>query len=186
MAIAKLKLKTKGKPEVMSDVDIIDSILESDDCSYFTKKATLFSQKLKLAMYMKRGLDVKEAAKLLRISEYQLGILRSDPEFEDFIAACSARCESTHLNNIHIAGKLGAWQASAWVLERKFPDKYGKKDVVRHEYEMKFMSFQKIILGVVNKLPSDVKQIFMKELRNINLAEEMDDILQIEQKTGTK
>jgi len=184
MAITKLKLKTKDsvEPEIIDDVDFENT---SKKCK-LPKKATLFSQKLKLSLYMKRGLDIKEAAKLLRISDYQLGILRSDPEFEEFVEACQAQCESTHLNNIHLAGRLGAWQASAWMLERKYPDKYGKKDIVRHEYEMKFMSFQKIILGVVNKLPTEVKHIFMKELRNINLSEEMDNFMQIEmEKTGT-
>lgn len=180
MAIAKMKLKTKN--ESVEPDDIINTI---DSCK-LPKKATLFSQKVKIAMYMKRGLDIKEAAKLLHISDYQLGILRSDPEFEEFVEASQARCESTHLNNIHIAGKLGAWQASAWMLERKFPDKYGKKDVVRHEYEMKFMSFQKIILSVVNKLPAEVKQTFMKELRQINIQEEADNILQIDYANSQK
>lgn len=33
-----------------------------------------------------------------------------------------------HLLNIQTAGNNGSWQASAWVLERKYPDKFGKRE----------------------------------------------------------
>ena len=35
-----------------------------------------------------------------------------------------------NLFNIQNASNNGTWQASAWLLERKYPDKYGKKDTV--------------------------------------------------------
>lgn len=136
-------------------------------------KCQSFLTKAKLALYMKQGLDVKEAAKLCNVSEYQLGILRSDPEFEQLIDYCSADCEQTHIKNISDAGKMGAWQASAWMLERKFPEKYAKKDTVKHQYEIKFQSFQKIILNVINELPADIKQLIMQKLRNVNVESEV-------------
>lgn len=139
-------------------------------------KAKTFLIKAKLAMYMKRGLEIKDAAKLCNVSDYQLGLLRSDPDFEQLIEYCAADCEHEHLNNIGAAGELGQWQASAWILERKFPDKYGKKDTVRHEYELKMMSFQKVILGVINDLDPSVRQLIMQKLRNINLENEVHEI----------
>ena len=150
----------------------------NDNCkSKFDSEAvSKFLTKAKLAMYMKRGLDVVDAAKLCNVSEYQLGKLRSDPEFEQFIEYCSVDCESNHLKNIEDAGDMGAWQASAWVLERKFPDKYGKKDTVRHEYEVKLMSFQKIILDVINDLDPKIRQLVMQKLRSINVQSEVYDI----------
>ena len=33
-----------------------------------------------------------------------------------------------HLLNIQTAGNNGSWQASAWLLERKYPDKFGKRE----------------------------------------------------------
>jgi len=33
-----------------------------------------------------------------------------------------------HLLNIQTAGNNGSWQASAWILERKYPDKFGKRE----------------------------------------------------------
>jgi hypothetical protein len=135
-----------------------------------------FLNKAKLAMYMKQGLDIKDAAKLCNINDYQLGLLRSDPEFEELIEYCGANCEFTHLKNIEEAGTMGAWQASAWVLERKFPDKYGKRDTIKHEYEVKLMSFQKVVLNVINELDPNIRQIIMQKLRNYNVDEQVDAI----------
>lgn len=143
-------------------------------------KCATFLTKAKLAMYMKQGLDIKDAAKLCNVSEYQLGILRSDVEFEQLIEYCSADCEKTHINNISEAGKMGAWQASAWMLERKFPEKYAKKDTVKHQYEFKFQSFQKVILGVINGLEPHIRQLVMQKLRSANIEAELMDIQEAE------
>ena len=140
------------------------------------EKCMAFALKVKLSTYLQQGLDIKEAAKLCKITDYQLGVLRSDPEFEDFISYCSSECEMGHLNNINTAGSSGQWQASAWILERKFPDRYGKKDTIKHEYEVKLLSFQKIILNVINDLDPNVRQMIMQKLRNINLESEMQEI----------
>lgn len=168
MAIAKLKLKIKK-----------EETKEENTCN-ISKKDSVFAIKLKLATAITKGMDIKEAAKLLKISDYKLNLLRSDPEFEEFVEMCQAQCEHRHLGNINLAGSLGAWQASAWILERKFPDKYGKKDIVRHEYEMKFMSFQKIILEVINSLDPHLKHQVMKKLRQVDIAEEIGNLQQIE------
>jgi len=152
---------------------------KTDTCSMdfnSKNKAKIFLTKAKLAMYMKRGLDIKDAARLCNVSDYQLGLLRSDPDFEQLIEYCMANCEHEHLNNINSAGELGQWQASAWMLERKFPDKYGKKDTVRHEYELKMLSFQKVVLNIINDLDPSVRQLFMQKLRNLNVESEVHDI----------
>jgi hypothetical protein len=125
----------------------------------------------KLLMYMRRGLSLDDAATLLKISKYKLCALRNDPEFEDFVKTASAQCEDNHLQNIELAGKTGAWKASAWFLERKFPDKYGKKDVIKHEYEIKLLSFQKIVLDVINDVAPDLKAKILQKLRTVNTEE---------------
>lgn len=135
-----------------------------------------FAVKAQIAVYLQQGMDIKEAAKLCKITDYQLGVLRSDPEFEEFVSYCSSECEFRHLENIDKAGTSGQWQASAWVLERKFPDKYGKKDTIRHEYELKLFSFQKIMLGIINELDPNIRHQIMQKLRSVNLESEMHDI----------
>ena len=161
----KFKLKTDNNPSSSSNECSLDAKTKSK-CQNFLTKA-------KLAMYMKSGLDIKDAAKLCGISEYQLGILRSDPDFEALIEFCSVDCEKMHIKNINDAGKMGAWQASAWMLERKFPEKYAKKDTVKHEYEIKFLTFQKVLLNVINTLDPSIKQIIMQKLRGVNLESEI-------------
>lgn len=141
-----------------------------------SNKGATFLVKAKLALYLQKGISIRDAAKLCKVGDYQLGVLRSDPEFEDFIECCSLNCEHNHLKNIDDAGKLGQWQASAWFLERKFPEKYGKKDTIRHEYEIKLLSFQKIMLGVINELEPNVRQQIMQKLRTVNVTSEVNDI----------
>lgn len=130
-------------------------------------KINEIKQKKKLlAHYLKKGLSVKEATVLADVDKKLLADFRSDPSFEDFLQKCEAQHEVEHLETINDAK---TWQASAWMLERKYPDKYGKKDIVKHEYEIKFMTFQKVILEVINDADPRLKQMIMRKLRQIDL-----------------
>lgn len=51
--------------------------------------------------------------------------------FHDRVEKALAEAELADWGTIGKAARDGAWQAAAWRLERKFPDKYGRKD--RHE-----------------------------------------------------
>lgn len=56
---------------------------------------------------------------------------RSFPDFSDRLEKADAQCERSHVRNVSKAGrKPKHWTASAWLLERKFPQRYGK--VERH------------------------------------------------------
>jgi hypothetical protein len=139
---------------------------EENTCNLMTNK---FLMKAKLALFLKRGLDLKDAAKLSGISEFQIGQLRTDPDFDEFISKCQVQCEHDHLKNIEDAGKSGSWQASSWYLERKFPDKYGKKDTIKHEYQLKIDNFKAIIVSIINDFPPHIRQMFMQKLRTTNI-----------------
>ena len=131
--------------------------------------------KAKIMSYMSSGLDINSAAKLVGISNQKLSILRLDPDLEEFIQNEEIKYELSNLENIKTAGDMGAWQASSWLLERRFPERYGKKDIVKHEYEFKLHAFQKTILLVINKLPNPVRQVFLQELRSLNLDEQVNN-----------
>jgi hypothetical protein len=124
--------------------------------------------KMKLVAAMDSGLDLAEAAKLNNISEFKLNSFRSDPDFEELVQKCQATCEFSHLQNIEMAGKFGQWQASAWFLERKFPKKYGKKDTIKHEYEIKINSFMNAVIQVVNRVDPNIRKLILQELNQIN------------------
>lgn len=56
------------------------------------------------------------------------------PEFQERVKEAEAKCLAFHLAQIcraakpKIEGGEGHWQASAWVLERKWPEEWGKVD----------------------------------------------------------
>lgn len=124
--------------------------------------------KMKLVEAMESGMDLIEASKLCNISPYKLDSFRSDPDFEELIQKCQASCEFQHVQNINIAGQMGQWQASAWFLERKFPKKYGKKDTIKHEYEIKINSFMNAVIQVVNRVDPDIRKLILQELNQID------------------
>ena len=47
-------------------------------------------------------------------------------EFNDDVGKAEMDSVSIHLENIAAAARKGSWQASAWILERRFPADFGK------------------------------------------------------------
>lgn len=144
--------------------DVIDTSKLSSGAQEELSKAQLLEA-------IMSGMDIKDAAKINGISDFRMGIIRSDPNFEELLQACQANAEFEHLKNINSAGRMGQWQASAWFLERKFPDKYGKKDTIRHEYEVKLGTFMRVVLEIVNSTDPGIKKIILQNLRTINVEE---------------
>jgi hypothetical protein len=52
---------------------------------------------------------------------------RECKEFADKLKRARARCRAANLMNIYKNSKT-SWQASAWLLERVFPDEYAKRE----------------------------------------------------------
>ena len=70
-----------------------------------------------------------------------------------------------NLFNIQNASNNGTWQASAWLLERKYPNKYGKKDTVNildnqnnFDVELYWSDGNKFVEGEVVSEMSDTKK----------------------------
>lgn len=124
--------------------------------------------KARIALYMAKGLDVDDACKLCGCSPETLNILRADPQFERFVKECAAINEDIYLSSVEKAASTGNWQAAAWFLERRFPDKYGKRDIVRHEYQLKIETFQKVVLKVLNQADPSLRIQVVRELRKYN------------------
>jgi len=138
--------------------------------------------KARLCMYMEKGLDIEDAAKLCDISPYLLSVLRKDLAFEEMIEQCQVRCELGHVDNIRDAGNAGLWQASTWFLERKFPNKYGKKDLIKHEYEFKLNSLLSVIFKAINELDPHIRHAVMQKLREVDIDTE---VVNMHQKANT-
>jgi len=59
----------------------------------------------------------------------------------------------------------GVWQATAWFLERKWPSKYGRRDLIRHEVYQNFQLFIKTVLEVINETEPGVRTAIIGKLR---------------------
>lgn len=126
----------------------------------------------KLAHYLCLGLSIEDACKLSNCSKDKLELLRLDSEFENFIQECGLKNKEEYLQAIKDAAKGGYWQAAAWYLERKHADEFGKKDLVRHEYEIKIKTFQKILIDVINEESPEIRARIMKRLRDYKFTGE--------------
>lgn len=58
-------------------------------------------------------------------------------EFYDYINECKAKSVQLHLKLITSAAKEGNWTASAWILERRFSNEFGKRDKLELDANMK-------------------------------------------------
>lgn len=89
--------------------------------------------------YVASGLTKKGAADAVCISETALydwlkkGQADRDrgkntiySKFLESVKKAEAKFKLTHIKNIKVAAEDGAWQASAWLLERCYRDEYGR------------------------------------------------------------
>lgn len=122
--------------------------------------------KIKLEYYLSKGLDLEDARVLSGCSKVQLELFRCDPDFEDIVQCCLASLEHEQLDNLSIAARDPRnWAAASWLLERRFPEKYGKKDTVKHEINVRVMTFQKVVLDVLQEVDPKIKQLVIQKLR---------------------
>ena len=126
-------------------------------------------KKAKLAFYLNKGLSLEDACILAKINKVQLGTLRTDLDFEEFIQACQLRYRDGLEQHLVDAAEIGSWKAAAWLLERKFPEKYGKKDFVKHDYDLKIQTFMKVVLESINNASPQLKHEIIKKLRSIDM-----------------
>jgi len=125
--------------------------------------------KNKLSYYLSKGLSLKDSCTLVNVNKSLLANLRSDPEFDNLVMKSIAMNKETHLDIIKDAGMGGAWQASAWFLERKHPEEFGKQDIVKHEYTVKIKTLQQVLVKIINEELSDNPQAkfrIINKLRN--------------------
>lgn len=126
----------------------------------------------KLAYYLGMGLSIDDACTLTKLSKDKINEFRADPHFEAFIQKCFSKNKMEYLEAIKGAASSGYWQASAWYLERKFPEEFGKRDLVRHEYTLKLQTFQKVIIQVLSEEDPKIKHRILSKLRKFDFSNE--------------
>lgn len=92
------------------------------------------------------GMPLKFAAEAVGITEQTFynwlkrGEAESKGQFHDFaeyMKACQAKAVQLHLKLITKAATEGSWQASAWILERRHPEEFGRREKVELDANMK-------------------------------------------------
>lgn len=99
--------------------------------------------KRKLVLALRAGNDQKVAAQMAGIGEttfYRWLELAEQPdakkeyrEFRELIQRTIAEAEIDAIARIQQAASNGRWQAAAWWLERKYPERWGRNDKIRAE-----------------------------------------------------
>lgn len=90
-------------------------------------------------------------------------------EFLDAVEKAQAEAELKDLENITRAAAEGNWQASAWRLERKFPDRWARRERMRLEHTGKDdgpIAVQVNPVQVVISLPSNGREAKNTEPKN--------------------
>ena len=99
--------------------------------------------KEKICGYVRQGLSFEAAARLAGISESTFyrwrhwgenarsGIFR---EFWEELKKAEVEAEAALVNYIRTEAQSGTWQAAAWILERRYPERWGKRERVEHEH----------------------------------------------------
>lgn len=93
----------------------------------------------KLCAYIAEGQYITTACRLVGVdyATMRRWILQGEQdmsgkfyEFQEAISQAEALAEAERVKLILQAGKYDDWKANAWYLERKFPEKWGRKDRV--------------------------------------------------------
>ena len=127
MTFKPIEAKNRGRPRLL---DMDDSVAET------------------LADYLREGLYMREACALAGVSRDSVyswlkqgtkdrkeGIESPEAAFSDIVKRAMAEAEADAVKRVRAAGAMPQfWQAEAWFLERRYPDKYGKRDRVALEH----------------------------------------------------
>lgn len=95
----------------------------------------------KVCEYVRQGLTYEVAARAAGISESTFYRWRERGEkarkgkfrkFWEALKRAEAEGEQALVRRI-LSASNDTWQAAAWILERRYPDRWGRRDRVRHE-----------------------------------------------------
>lgn len=126
----------------------------------------------KLAYYLGIGLGIEDSCTLAKITVDKLNEYRAEPQFEMFVQKCLSKNKAKYLEAIEGAASSGYWQAAAWYLERKYPEEFGKRDLVRHEYTLKLQTLQKVIIKVLAEESPQIRHRILSKLRKFDFSNE--------------
>ena len=172
-----MEKRGKGRPTKLTP-ELHKIIVEAVRAGNYVETAAALADVSKESLYkwLRRGsreIQRVEASHLRRIQNTEVIYVN----FVDAVQNAQAAAESEDLGLIGKASKSGAWQASAWRLERKFPNKWGHKarvevtgkegEPIKHEDVTKPSEAEQIrdIEKHVEELEAERKQIALERAK---------------------
>jgi len=93
-----------------------------------------------------------------------------DDGFRERLSQAEAMFEAAHLRNVNAAGKDAKnWRASVWLLERKFPDRYGRRDSASLSMEQVMLLLTQFAEIVVKEVPAEFRKRVLKRLAALKI-----------------
>lgn len=99
-----------------------------------------------------RGYSQRDAARLAGISEDTISLWKKDSDFSEQMEQKELEYKYSLLETIQEAGKK-SWQACAWILERKYPNEFGKSK--ESDTTESLLQNQQVILEKLNAMLPD-------------------------------
>lgn len=88
-------------------------------------------------------------------------------EFFEEVKKAESIAEAVHIKNIKKAGNGGIWQADAWMLERRHPEKWGRREQIKQEITGKDGGPIEHVIGLTDdELEHRAKQILSRRAGN--------------------
>lgn len=161
----------KGRPTKLTD-NIQDEITLMLKMGNYLEAAAAFAGVSKVTVYdwMKRG---RREIERVTANESRK-IRKSEQPFVDFLNAVEKAMAEAEIRDVQIiynAGKAD-WKASAWRLERKYPDRWGRKD--HHEVTGKDGG-PIVVEDPKEKLLKRIEELANKEANQTIIPDQEDD-----------
>ncbi len=168
LAIRIKKRKPRKKTDGRPDYSDLSELLQDIDRTSPVNESTLLTKDVADDLQEKilRGLTEEQACNLCGVNYgiYSEWLARY-PLFKEFIRRVKAQVEFDTLEHIKEAMEGGSWQSAAWFLERKWPHRYGKRDVLKQQIYHVHMEFVRIVLDIVNNEDPSIKTKILNELK---------------------
>lgn len=146
--------KKGGRPTKLTP-ELQEEICKAIRAGNYIETAAAFAGISKNTLYdwMKRGAREKERlAKNPRAK-----VKKSEAPFVDFSDAVEKALAAAEVRDVMLIGKAAEtqWQAAAWRLERKFPDRWGRKERLEVAAEVDISSYVNALSATADEVWND-------------------------------
>lgn len=112
-------------------------------------------QATKIALAWASGARYADACQSAGLTKAQARSLRSDPDWQAAYERARAEFVTRSLQSIDAHGERD-WKATAWLLERILPERFGKRDTVQHEVRAKPLPWRSLLGDQVIEVQAEV------------------------------